>query len=95
MHITDIIKKPVINTEKARNLLENNEYVFIVDRRANKLQIKDAVEKLFNVKVADCTTINIMGKMKRLRGKQGRTSSYKKAIVRLASGQTIQAFEGV
>ena len=42
MHITDIIKKPVINTEKARNLLENNEYVFIVDRRANKLQIKDS-----------------------------------------------------
>ena len=54
MHITDIIKKPVINTEKARNLLENNEYVFIVDRRANKLQIKDAVEKLFNVKSSRC-----------------------------------------
>ena len=44
MHITDIIKKPVINTEKARTLLENNEYVFIVDKRANKLQIKEAVQ---------------------------------------------------
>ena len=65
MHITDIIKKPVINTEKARNLLENNEYVFIVDRRANKLQIKDAVEKLFNVKVQGVNTLNIKPKNKR------------------------------
>ena len=45
MHITDIIKKPVVNTEKARILMENNEYVFIVDKRANKLQIREAVEK--------------------------------------------------
>ena len=67
MHITDIIKKPVINTEKARNLLENNEYVFIVDRRANKLQIKDAVEKLFNVKVQGFNTLNIKSKNKRFR----------------------------
>ena len=59
MHITDIIKKPVINTEKARTLLENNEYVFIVDKRANKLQIKEAVEKLFNVKVQGVNTLNI------------------------------------
>lgn len=66
MHITDIIKKPVINTEKARNLLENNEYVFIVDRRANKLQIKDAVEKLFNVKVQGVNTLNIKSKTKRI-----------------------------
>ena len=47
MHITDIIKKPVVNTEKARILMENNEYVFIVDRKANKIQIREAVEKLF------------------------------------------------
>ena len=44
MHITDIIKKPVLNTEKARNLFENNEYVFIVARRANKIQIKKTLQ---------------------------------------------------
>ena len=51
MTIFDIIRKPVLNTEKARILLDSNEYVFIVDRKANKLQIKEAVEKLFDVKV--------------------------------------------
>ena len=57
MHITDIIKRPVA-TEKARNLAnENNEYVFIVDRRANKIQIREAVEKLFNVKVESVNTL--------------------------------------
>ena len=66
----------------------------VISEKANALR-EEAVKKLFNVKVLDCTTINTMGKMKRLRGKPGRTSSYKKAIVRLAAGETIQAFEGV
>ena len=56
MTIFDVIKKPVLNTEKARILLNSNEYVFICDRRANKLQIKEAVEKLFNVKVVSVNT---------------------------------------
>ena len=94
MEYTDILIKPVI-TEKANTLREQNKYVFIVDPAANKLQIKEAVAKLFNVKVIGCTTSNVMGKMKRVRGIPGRSSSYKKAIVRLAPGQTIQAFEGV
>lgn len=94
MDYTDILIKPVI-TEKANTLREQNKYVFIVDPAANKLQIKKAVTKLFNVKVIGCTTMNVMGKVKRVRGIPGRTSSYKKAIVRLAPGQTIQAFEGV
>ena len=72
-----------------------NKYVFIVHPSATKTEIKEAVAKLFNVKVVDCTTINVMGKQKRLRGKPGRTSSFKKAIVRVAAGETIQAFEGV
>lgn len=94
MNYADILIEPVV-TEKANTLREQNKYVFIVQPSATKTQIKEAVAKLFNVKVIDCTTINVMGKMKRLRGKPGRTSSYKKAIVRLADGQTIQAFEGV
>ena len=90
----DILIKPV-SSEKANNLREQDKYVFVVHPDATKTQIKEAVSKLFNVKVIDCTTINVMGKEKRLRGKPGRTSSYKKAIVRLEAGQTIQAFEGV
>ena len=94
MNHTDVLIEPVIS-EKANALCEQNKYVFIVHPSATKTQIKEAVAKLFNVKVLDCTTVNVMGKMKRLRGKPGRTSSYKKAIVRVAAGETIQAFEGV
>lgn len=94
MHITDIIKKTVLNTEKARNLFENNEYVFIVDRRANKIQIKEAVEKLFNVKVESVNTLNIKPKAKRFRMSVYKTSAIKKAMVKLKKGETIAAYEG-
>ncbi|MGP1458209.1 MAG: 50S ribosomal protein L23 [Treponema sp.] len=94
MDYTDILIEPVIS-EKANALREQDKYVFLVQPSATKTQIKEAVKRLFNVKVLDCTTINVMGKMKRLRGKPGRTSSCKKAIVRLVAGETIQAFEGV
>ena len=78
MHITDIIKRPVA-TEKARNLAnENNEYVFIVDKRANKIQIREAVEKLFNVKVESVNTLNIKPKAKRFRMSIYKTSALKK-----------------
>lgn len=90
----DILIEPVVS-EKASALREQNKYVFIVDSTATKTQIKDAVASLFKVKVLSCTTMNVLGKMKRLRGKPGRTASYKKAIVRLADGETISAFEGV
>ncbi|RRD38114.1 50S ribosomal protein L23 [Leptotrichia sp. OH3620_COT-345] len=93
MHITDIIKKPVVNTEKARILMEKNEYVFIVDRRANKLQIREAVEKLFNVKVAGVNTLNIKPKMERFRMSMYKTSAIKKAIVKLQDGEKIAAYE--
>ena len=94
MNYADILIEPVVS-EKATALREQNKYVFIVQHKKKKIQIKEAVSKLFNVKVVDCTTMNVMGKMKRLRGKPGRTSSYKKAIVRVAPGEVIQAFEGV
>ena len=94
MKYEDILIEPVIS-EKANMLREQNKYVFIVHPDANKIQIKEAVEALFKVKVIGCTTMNVLGKMKRLRGKPGRTASYKKAIVRLAEGETISAFEGV
>ena len=94
MRYEEILIEPVVS-EKASALREQNKYVFIVHTEATKTQIKEAVAKLFNVKVVSCTTMNVLGKMKRLRGKPGRTASYKKAIVRLANGETISAFEGV
>ena len=90
----DILIEPVLS-EKATALREQNKYVFKVAPSATKLQIKDAVAKLFNVKVVNCTTINVRGKEKRVRGKLGRTANWKKAIVRLAPGETIKVFEGV
>ena len=92
--MTDIFQ--VIDTiqlsEKATLLTEtNNEYVFKVNPKANKLEIKQAVEKLFGKKVADVRTANYDGKKKRERRADfGRTKNWKKAFVRLADGETIE-----
>ncbi len=94
MTFEDILIEPVLS-EKASALREENKYTFKVLPSATKTQIKEAVRKLFNVKVVDCTTINVQGKIKRLRGRPGRTASYKKAIVKLAPGETIKVFEGI
>jgi large subunit ribosomal protein L23 len=78
-------------SEKAALLQEqNNEYVFKVAKAANKIEIKKAVEKLFKVKVEDVRTCNYAGKLKRKRrADQGRTSSWKKAFVRLKDGDSL------
>ena len=83
--------KNVRLSEKATVLQEeNNEYVFQVDRKANKLEIKQAVEKLFGKKVIGVRTANYAGKLKRRRrADAGRTNHWKKAIVRLKQGDTI------
>ena len=93
MNFEDVLIEPVLS-EKATALREQNKYTFIVAPKATKIHIKEAVRKLFNVKVVDCTTINVQGKEKRLRGKSGKTASYKKAIVKLAAGESIKKFEG-
>ena len=67
MTIYDIIKKPILNTEKARDLMNTNEYVFVVDKKANKLQIKEAVEKLFSVKVVSVNTLNTKAKKSKIK----------------------------
>ena len=94
MILEDILIEPVL-TEKATMLREEGKYVFKVHPNANKLEISDAVSKLFGVKVVKCTVMNVFGQMKRVRTRPGRTSSWKKAIVRLAPGETIKVFEGV
>lgn len=93
MRLYDIIKKPVLNTEKARDLKSTNEYVFIVDRTANKIEIRKAVEKLFDVKVVSVNTLNVKAKKARSRMTMYTVPSYKKAIVKLADGETIKEYE--
>ena len=90
----DIIIKPVV-TEKSMNLQADNKYTFIVDTRANKTEIKNAIEKIFNVEVIQVNTINVKGKPKRVGRFVGKTSDKKKAIVSLKPGQTIQLFESM
>ncbi len=90
----DILRKPVI-TEKSTSLLEDNKYTFIVDPRANKMQIKQAVESIFKVKVEKVNTVNVKGKVKRVRNIPGKTPDTKKAIVTLKQGDRIEIFEGM
>jgi large subunit ribosomal protein L23 len=96
MHIYEVIKRPIV-TEKS-NILEDlyGQYTFEVDRRANKLQIKEAVEQIFDVEVEKVRIVN----MKPKRGRYGRRivvrePAWKKAIVTLAPDQRIEVFEGV
>lgn len=95
MTLTDILKRPLI-TEKATLLKDaGNAVSFAVDSRANKKQIQEAVEKLFKVKVVDVKTMNVPGKTKRRGRTVGRRPGWKKAVVTLKQGDTIEFFEGV
>jgi large subunit ribosomal protein L23 len=90
-----VIIRPVIS-EKSYNLIEvENQYTFQVDRRANKNQIKRAVEEAFDVRVHKVNTVNVKSKPKRQGLTRGRTAAWKKAVVRLAEGERIELFEGV
>ena len=95
MKIHDVIRKPIV-TEKSTIARETSNVVtFAVDPRANKHEIRDAVQQLFQVKVEDVHTIRMPRKSRRLGRFIGRKSEWKKAIVRLAEGQSIEFFEGV
>ena len=96
MNPYDVIRRPVI-TEKATIMKEGSQTLcFEVDRRATALDIERAVEKVFNVKVADVRVLNVRGKKKRLGRYQGYTAAWKKAYVKLAPDQTmVEYFEGV
>jgi len=90
----DVIVSPVI-TEKATNLSELNKVVFRVAPKATKPQIKEAVEKLFEVKVKSVNTLVTKGKTKMFRGQRGQRSDVKKAIVTLEEGQSIDVTTGL
>lgn len=90
----DVILGPVI-TEKSTLVSEHNQVVFKVATDATKPAIKAAVEALFKVKVESVNTILVKGKVKRFKGKVGRRSNYKKAVVSLAEGHSIDVTTGI
>lgn len=89
----DMIKEPII-TEKSNKLIEtSNTYTFKVDKKANKIQIKNAIEAIFKVTVLRVNTINVRKKFKRVGRHEGYKAGYKKAMVTILDGQKIDAFE--
>lgn len=91
----DIIKRPII-TESTTDLMANNEYVFEVSLKANKTQIKQAIEEIFDVKVERVNTMRVKGKKKRMGRYEGRRPDWKKAIVKLTEdSKALEYFEGV
>ena len=94
LHTYEVIVRPLI-TEKAQVLTAQNKYAFEVDKRANKMQVKEAVELAFDVKVTAVNTCRVKGKLRRFGRNYTRQPEWKKAIVTLAPGEKIELFEGV
>ena len=94
MNKFDVLIRPII-TEKTTLLMQENKYTFQVPLNANKVEIRKAVESIFNVKVEKVATIRVLGKTKRMGRTMGKRSDYKKAIITLKAGETIELFEGV
>ena len=89
--VYNVIVRPIV-TERSYDLMEQGKYTFEVAKDANKYQIKDAVEEIFGVKVVRVNTLTVKPKTKRVRYVAGKTRSWKKAIVTLAEGDTIEVF---
>ncbi len=94
MQLYEVLRRPLV-TEKGTSLQTQNKYAFEVSNEANKLQVKQAVEKAFKVSVTGVNIITVRGKEKRVGRKQIAKSPWKKALVTLKSGDKIQIFEGV
>ena len=95
MNAEHVILKPLVTERNMVLRDEQNKYAFRVHMRATKPEIKKAVEELFDVPVVSVTTQNMVGKVKRLGRSVGRRSSWKKAVVRVASGHKIDIYEAV
>ncbi len=90
-----VIIMPLVSEKNTNLRVDQNKYVFRVDIEANKLQIRNAVEELFKVRVEDVTTMRMHGKPKRMGRFEGRRPDWKKAVVQLKKGETIELFENV
>jgi large subunit ribosomal protein L23 len=93
-NLRDVLIRPLI-TEKTNTGMQENKYTFIVPLNANKVEIRQAVETIFKVKVMDVNTIRVLGKVKRMGKHSGKRPDIKKAIVKVIPGQRIEFFEGV
>lgn len=87
----EVIIRPII-TENSYDMMEENVYTFEVAQDSNKVEIRQAVEALFNVHVVKVNTLNVKSKPKRVRVQAGRTRTWKKAMVTLAAGESIELF---
>ena len=94
MNAYDIIIAPIIS-EKSMGMLAEQKYTFKVNANANKIEIKKAIEEIFKVEVEKVTTINVIGKNKRVGVHEGKRSDWKKAIVKLKGNKTIEFFESL
>ena len=95
MDLYQIIKRPLITEKGTKQKEQSNQFAFEVDRRANKILIQEAIERIFKVKVSSVRVMNIKGRERRVGRNVGRTADWKKAIVRLAPGENIEFFEGI
>lgn len=93
MNIYSVIKKPHVTEKTTLGSESSNTVAIVVDKSANKIEIKQAVENLFKVKVADVRTVTVAGKVKRSGKTFGKRSNWKKAYVTLQEGQSIDFFE--
>ena len=94
-NISQILIKPLVTEKSHEQLDRHGAYTFVVANDANKIEIAGAIEKQFNVKVKDVRTMRYAGKEKRMGRFTGRKASWKKAVVTLAEGDSIEIFEGV
>jgi large subunit ribosomal protein L23 len=93
MNIYDVIKKPLVTEKTTVEKDEKNVIAFVVNGAANKIEIKAAVEQLFNAQVASVNTVNVAGKTKRTNRGMGKRSNWKKAYVTLKEGSNVDFFE--
>jgi large subunit ribosomal protein L23 len=91
--LREIIIAPLVTEKTTGQKFSNNSYTFKVSRNANKIEIRKAIEKIFNVTVLDVNTINNLGKVKRMGRFTGKRADWKKAIVKLKDGESIAEFE--
>ncbi len=94
-NVYDVVLRPIISEKADWQREDDNVFTFEVHKGANKFEVRSAIEKIFDVEVADVRTIVVRGKIKRVGKTFGKTRNWKKAFVTLKEGQTIDLFEGV
>jgi large subunit ribosomal protein L23 len=95
MHVYEVLLRPIVTEKSTGQVEESNKYTFEVALKANKRQVQEAVEKIFNVNVLDVRTMIVKGKQRRWGRNPYKTPNWKKAIVTLNEGDSITFFEGV